>query len=62
MDGAETMAALRQENPAVRCCLMGGLVEDAERERLIALGAAEVFVKPFDFTALAGTLRGMLKG
>jgi DNA-binding response OmpR family regulator len=62
LDGAETMAALRQEEAAVRCCLMGGLVEDAERERLLALGAAEVFVKPFDFAVLAGTLRGLLKG
>jgi CheY-like chemotaxis protein len=31
LDGAETMAALRQEDPPVRCCVMGGLVEDAER-------------------------------
>jgi hypothetical protein len=41
---------------------MGGLVEDAERERLVALGAAEVLVKPFRFDELAGTLRGLLKG
>jgi DNA-binding response OmpR family regulator len=62
MDGPGTLAALRQENPAVRCCLMGGLVEDAERERLIALGAAEVLVKPFRFDELALTLRALLKG
>jgi DNA-binding response OmpR family regulator len=60
LDGAETMAALRAVDPGVRCCLMGGFVEDAERERLLALSAAEVFVKPFDFGTLAGTLRGLL--
>jgi DNA-binding response OmpR family regulator len=62
LDGAETMAALRQAEPGVQCCLMGGLVEDAERERLLALGAAEVLMKPFDFAALADTLRRMLEG
>jgi DNA-binding NarL/FixJ family response regulator len=47
---------------AVRCCLMGGLVEDDVRDRLLALGAVAVLAKPFDFAALADTLREVLKG
>jgi DNA-binding response OmpR family regulator len=62
LDGAETMAALRAVDPGVRCCLMGGFVEDDESVRLLTLGAAEVLVKPFRFDELAGTLRGLLKG
>jgi DNA-binding response OmpR family regulator len=62
LDGAETMAALRAVDPGVRCCLMGGFVEDDEAARLLALGAVEVLAKPFDFGTLAETLRGLLKG
>jgi hypothetical protein len=36
--------------------------DPGKRPQLIALGAAEVVVKPFDFGKLAETLRGMLKG
>jgi hypothetical protein len=56
------MAALRAVDPGVRCCLMGGFVEDDERERLLTLGAAAVLAKPFDFGTLADSLRGLLKG
>jgi two-component system response regulator PrrA len=62
LDGAETMAALRAVDPGVPCCLLGAFVEDAERERLLALGAVAVLAKPFDFRTLAETLRGRLKG
>jgi CheY-like chemotaxis protein len=58
LDGRQTLAALREIDPGVRCVLMTGYAADILAEELLALGAERVVQKPFrDWAALAGTLR-----
>ena len=58
LDGRQTLAALREIDPGVRCVFMTGYAADALAEDLLALGAEYVVQKPFlDLAALAGTLR-----
>ena len=59
MDGPTTLKAIRQVNPAVRCCLMSG---DARHVtgRVWAAGADLVFQKPFHLTAFAQSFRQLL--
>jgi len=46
LDGPQTLAALRQIDPDLRCCFMSGGVARTEAE-LVAMGAVHVFDKPF---------------
>ena len=52
LDGPQTLAALRQVEPPVRCCFMTGQSGDYSHERLMELGAACVFEKPFRLAEL----------
>ena len=54
MDGPATLAALQQINPQVRCCFMTGQSFTRSPNQLLALGAAEVFCKPFSSLAWLG--------
>jgi CheY-like chemotaxis protein len=56
MDGPQTLAALRQVNPAVRCCFMTGNMGLYTPEDLLALGAVQIFPKPFDLPQMAEAL------
>ena len=57
-DGRQTLAALREIDPGVRCVFMTGYAADGLVEELLASGAKQVVQKPFrDLAALAGTLR-----
>ena len=57
-DGPQTLAALREIDPGVRCVFMTGYAADSFVEELLALGAEQVVEKPFrDLAALAATLR-----
>ena len=47
LDGPQTVAALRQWEPALTFCFMSGESGDYSRQQLLALGAACVFDKPF---------------
>jgi CheY-like chemotaxis protein len=60
-DGLATLAALRALRPGLVCCLLGGNIDEQERERLLAAGAARVLDKPL-LRGLAETLRGPLPG
>jgi DNA-binding response OmpR family regulator len=57
-DGVQTMAALRQIDPRVRCCLMTGGDAKYTVAELRAAGALHVFTKPFPSIAdICQTLR-----
>jgi DNA-binding response OmpR family regulator len=60
--GEQVFEELRQVDPAARCCFMGGAISPEEETRLLAIGAAAVFAKPFRFDQLAATLRSVLAG
>lgn len=46
LDGPQTLVALREITPHVRCCFMSGYLGSYSEEKLRSLGAAEVFAKP----------------
>jgi DNA-binding NtrC family response regulator len=52
LDGVQTLAALQDINPAVRCCFMSGETGCYPWHDLLAGGALDVLLKPF--TDLAG--------
>ena len=56
--GPTTLAALRQVNPAVRCCLVTDGAGGPDAGQLLRLGAVEVLHKPFEFSKL---LRALLR-
>jgi CheY-like chemotaxis protein len=56
MDGPATLAALRQINPAVRCCFMSGHTGRYSALDLLNFGAARVFQKPFSLADLTQAL------
>ena len=58
MDGPATLAALRQIDPAVRCCFMtvGTTGEDEEADRLLGLGVEAVLPKPYRLEAIRGVI------
>jgi DNA-binding NtrC family response regulator len=60
LDGAETLAALQELDPAVRCCFMTGQGGGPLAARLLALGALDVLLKPFRLDDLAATVRRLL--
>jgi two-component system response regulator AtoC len=47
LDGVQTLEALKQLNPAVRCCFMSGNFGDYAKEDLLKRGALAIFEKPF---------------
>jgi CheY-like chemotaxis protein len=58
LDGPETLAALRELDPAVRVVFMTGNTGPYTTEELLALGPARVLEKPIlGLAALAQTLR-----
>ena len=56
LDGPETLAALRELNPRVRCCFMTGDLGLYADRTLLDLGAATVFMKPFRLSEVAHQL------
>jgi DNA-binding response OmpR family regulator len=60
MDGPQTLAALREVDAAVGCCLMTGYSERCSQEELLAFGADAILLKPFDFAELTRALRQFL--
>jgi YesN/AraC family two-component response regulator len=60
MDGPQTLAALREFAPEVRCCFMSGYTEGYGREQLLALGASHFFAKPFRVAEITEVLRELL--
>jgi CheY-like chemotaxis protein len=61
-DGPETLLALQQINPAVRCCFMSGNTGDYDPTSLLAIGADRIFQKPFALRELTRSLRQILAG
>jgi CheY-like chemotaxis protein len=63
LDGLQTLARLRRENPAVRVVFMTGNTGDYAAEELLGLGAAAVLEKPFrSLPELARLLRQVAEG
>jgi two-component system, OmpR family, response regulator len=63
LDGPQTLAALREVDPGVRCVFMSGDTRGYSTDELLGLGAAGVVAKPFRCLAeLAGTLREVAAG
>jgi CheY-like chemotaxis protein len=63
MDGSETLAALRSQ-PATAMTpviFLTAKAVGAETERLMALGAAGVLIKPFDPRTLPGDVRALVE-
>ncbi|MCX6538728.1 MAG: response regulator [Acidobacteria bacterium] len=63
MDGSETLAALRSQ-PATAMTpviLLTAMAIGAEVERMTALGAAGVLIKPFDPRTLSEDVRALIK-
>ena len=59
MDGPQTLAALREVAPGVRCVFMTGDPGDRTDADLLALGAEVVLRKPFRSHHLAAALDGV---
>ena len=57
LDGPQTLAALREVNPQVRCCFMSGDLGRHTERALRDLGAAAVLLKPFCLDEVAAALR-----
>jgi CheY-like chemotaxis protein len=55
-DGVQTLAALQEVNPRVRCCFMSGDLGSYTEQELCDLGAAAVLQKPFRVTEVAQML------
>lgn len=62
MDGVQTLAALRQIVPDVRCCFMTGQAGRYREEDLLAAGAAHVVAKPFLLVELTTVLKRLVSG
>ena len=61
MDGPETLAALRELNPAIRCCFMTGQTGRNALQTLRHSGAVAVFTKPFGLAEVAAVLRELAR-
>ena len=58
LDGPQTLARLREIDPGVRCCFMSGPSARYGAGQLLAMGADQVFAKPFGpFGEIARLLR-----
>jgi CheY-like chemotaxis protein len=55
-DGPQTLAALQEVNPQVRCCFMSGDLGRYTEQGLRDLGAAAVLQKPFRVAEIAQAL------
>jgi CheY-like chemotaxis protein len=62
MDGPETLAALREMDPGLRVCFVGGDTGEYPPEDLIRRGADAVFFKPFRLVDLADVVRRIVNG
>jgi DNA-binding response OmpR family regulator len=58
-DGPGILTALRELNPKVRCCFMSGESGRYHPQQLLAMGALDVFTKPFELTPLMNSLRSL---
>src|SRR5207249_9991330 len=56
LSGPETLAALRQAHPNVRCCFLTGESDGASEAELLACGALAVLQKPFPLQELSAVL------
>jgi CheY-like chemotaxis protein len=59
LDGPQTLAALRELTPQIRCCFMTGHAGPYAEHGLQRLAADAVFVKPFRLAEVVQTLRNM---
>ena len=59
LDGPGALVQLRQIAPQVRCCFMTGCAEHYGADNLLALGAAQVFEKPFRLEEVIEALGGL---
>jgi CheY-like chemotaxis protein len=62
LDGPQTLQALRQLDPGVRCCFITGSAGGEEEEALRALGPTAVLHKPCTPEELAEALRQAMGG
>jgi CheY-like chemotaxis protein len=60
LDGPQTLDALQQIDPAVRCCFMSGELGGYEASDLLNRGALLLFPKPFRLMEVAGMLRHLV--
>jgi len=56
-DGPQTLAALRELNPKIRCCFMSGDISRVDEWQFRDWGAAGMFQKPFELAEAAQALR-----
>lgn len=56
LDGPQTLAALQELTPQIRCCFMSGYLGSYTEAGLRNLGAAKVFAKPFRLAEVAHAL------
>jgi CheY-like chemotaxis protein len=61
LDGPQTLAALREIDPTVRCCFMSGQAATYGPDELRALGAVGVIPKPFNLAELGRALRDLAR-
>ena len=59
-DGPQTLAALQNLNPHIRCCFMSGNLGTYTEERLFDLGAVAIIPKPFHLDGLSQVLRNAI--
>jgi DNA-binding response OmpR family regulator len=59
LDGPQTLAALRDHSPQVRCCFMSGDLGGYTMEGLRSAGAVDVLQKPFPLREVARRLRDL---
>jgi DNA-binding NtrC family response regulator len=60
LDGPQTLCALQQVDPAVRCCFMSGDLDGYEPADLLKRGALLLFPKPFRLLEVIGILRQLV--
>jgi len=61
-DGPQTLSALREVHPRIRCCFMSGDLGGYTEEALLGMGAATVFRKPFHLAEVARVLLVLASG
>jgi DNA-binding NtrC family response regulator len=62
LDGPGTLDALREVNPAVLACFMGGGTGAYDPQELLRRGATGIIAKPFHIDQLTNTLRLLTQG
>jgi two-component system OmpR family response regulator len=62
LDGPQTLEALRELDPEVLACFMGGNTDACEPDALVQRGAVYVIIKPFLLADLANILRLLTHG